>query len=210
MQITDIAEVRVLAKETPAATAAAPVTSSPAAAPAPAPAAAKPTAPSDELICLDSAVEANTSKLDGFSLDDLNDDDFNPRAEGGTSGGSEDDDEGAAGGSDDAPPPSMPAPQIIRPPPAAPARPAPAVVGEQAKVNMTISNDLFAPKDANDPFAKNPFASSGGGSNDPFGMASFSSSAVAANPSPKSSSDSFQAGLTSNTFSLDQLDPLKK
>ena len=161
--------------------------------------------PSSELICLDAAVEGSSSKLDGFDLDDLNDDDFNPRA-----ASDEDDEEGAASGGqldDDAPPPAMPPPQIIRPPPAAPARPSPAVVGEQAKVNMTLSNDLFAPKDANDPFAKNPFASSG--SNDPFGMASFSEAGSAGQ---HQAPNAFQAGITTGTaaFSLDQLDPLKK
>ncbi len=44
----------------------------------------------DELICLD--LDGASSGVDGLTLDDLNDDDFNPRA-GGGGGGDKDEDE---------------------------------------------------------------------------------------------------------------------
>jgi len=158
----------------------------------------KPTTPNKsngELIVLDAA-ETN-SGVDGLSLDDLNDDDFNPRAESSENDEEEDaDDEGFDPRAPSAPVPApapsatTTAPPVIMAPPRAPARAAPAapapVVGH--------SEDIFARK--MDPF----------GGNDPFGMDTFGSSGGGMVGS------AFQAGITTAAanFSLDELDPLKK
>lgn len=151
----------------------------------------------DELICL----EATATKLDGFSLDDLNDDDFNPRAFGAnTSAAPEEDSDDTNDENDfnpraDLPPPATKAPAVIlAPPPALPPREAPPIPTPSNNTKI----DVFS---SDDPFASNPFT----GSQDPFGMSAFDSGAKSKNPL-----DAFQAGLGIGNFSLDELDPLKK
>jgi hypothetical protein len=143
-----------------------------------------------ELIVLDA--EETTSAVDGLSLDDLNDDDFNPRAE--SSEGDDDDDENVSNNVSGGFKPSASAPVLhmgqkpgqqpifLAPPARAPARAAPAPPPPE---------DIFSRK--SDPF----------GGHDPFGMDAFSSSGVG---------NAFQTGMAQSaaTFSLEELDPLKK
>lgn len=152
-----------------------------------------------ELICLDAASDNLTAKLDGFTLDDLNDDDFNPRAMGASSSEDEFDPRASANAPPTVPPPVLQQQQqqqvILSPP-------APAVVAPVAP-----TADIFRPKDGN-PFSGNPF----GGANDPFGMASFDAAAGNKAPNVGNVFDSFQAGISvgggNNLF--EDLDPLKK
>eukprot|EP00095_Tigriopus_kingsejongensis_P001667 maker-scaffold857_size87770-snap-gene-0.24 protein:Tk01667 transcript:maker-scaffold857_size87770-snap-gene-0.24-mRNA-1 annotation:"ptb domain-containing engulfment adapter protein 1" len=139
----------------------------------------------DELITLD----ATNAKLDGFSLDDLHDEDFNPRASDSDDTDEAEFDPRAAKSS--LPPlhPAPSAPVIISPPPAMPSR---------AKSQSTFSDSMFS---KNDSFAKNPFSSGG----DPFGMAAFESP----DQSKNNTMDGFQGGITMGNFSLEDLDPLK-
>lgn len=153
----------------------------------------------DELINLDSSI----TKLDGFSLDDINDDDFNPRA----SSGSDDEDE-----ADDFDPriPAGPPPALAPPPSQPPQEPVASVPNGGGNYQQNLSqpispeNSIF-PKD--DPFGQNPFS----GAVDPFGMASFNSNSTKGPLTPLEST--FQSSLAAGgptTFSLDDLDPLKK
>jgi len=152
----------------------------------------------DKLISFD---DVNVNKLDHMTLDDLNDDDFDPRACDNTSDSSESDDFNPRSGpgfpafSVAATPPSLAAPLAapktaparILPPPSVPARDPAKIAGGKLP---------SAPA----PVLSNPFTASTCGS-DPFGMSSF----AAAN-GPK---DPFAAGVFGQgNFSLDQLDPL--
>jgi len=146
----------------------------------------------DKLINFDDPV----NKLDHMTLDDLNDDDFDPRAEEQNSDSSESDDFNPRGpvgtpftiNSSTQPPAlaSSTPPAKILPPPSIPAR-------DPTKISGTKIAPVLG----------NPFTAS---ANDAFGMSSFS--AGAAQPSLK---DPFAAGaFGAADFSLDQLDPLKK
>eukprot|EP00094_Tigriopus_californicus_P003337 TCALIF_03209-PA protein Name:"Similar to Gulp1 PTB domain-containing engulfment adapter protein 1 (Rattus norvegicus)" AED:0.35 eAED:0.36 QI:285/0.5/0.33/1/0.75/1/9/0/764 len=141
----------------------------------------------DELINLDSA----NNKLDGFSLDDLHDDDFNPRA---FASNSDSDDTDEADFDPRAPKTEAPtlhpapsAPVLISPPPAMPAR---------AKSQNNFSDSLFS---ANEAVTKDPF------NGDPFGMSTFESPVR----SQTNALNGFQGGISMGNFSLDDLDPLK-
>lgn len=156
---------------------------------------------SEELICLDFDALVD-EKLDGFTLDDLNDDDFNPRASNGasgsngaSSGASSGSGSGGAVGSDDNDddfaqfnPRGV---EIPRP------AGAPALPPRDAAGSSVNSGGKVASVGASSPFmgiSGNPF----GG--DPFGMSSFNASAS-------------QAPLAMNSdmsLNLDDLDPLKK
>ncbi len=147
------------------------------------------------LISLEAAApQGSSTKLDGFTLDDLNDDDFNPRASTSTSEDDEEDDEEdeadfnprAIGATEE-----KKKPQVILAPPALPPREPPAVKQE----------DIFKATPG-DPFSGNPFAS------DPFGMATFN-----AGNAKGGAFDTFQASfkkVDGASFSLDELDPLKQ
>jgi hypothetical protein len=161
----------------------------------------------EELICLEPAAtaggEATAAKLDGFTLDDLNDDDFNPRAAAaGTSSSSDED------ADDDFDPraPQVPAPLAVVPPNLPPRDSAAKITAGGGNYQQNLSQPMIPifPKD--DPFAKNPFA--GGG--DPFGMVTFESSSSAA-PPPLAAANILAAAdfSLSPEFSLDELDPLK-
>ena len=171
----------------------------------------------DKLISFD---DVNVNKLDHMTLDDLNDDDFDPRACDNTSDSSESDDFNPRSGpgfpafSVSATPPSLAppgpvsapltAPAKILPPPSVPARDPAKIAGVKLPA---------APA----PVMSNPFTAPAG--SDPFGMSSF-----AADNGPKvieqnlsilllklivSCQDPFTAGVFGQgNFSLDQLDPL--
>jgi len=147
----------------------------------------------DKLISFDDPV----NKLDHMTLDDLNDDDFDPRAEEQNSDSSESDDFNPRGPAGTpftitspvikAPASSSSPPAKILPPPSIPAR---------------DPNKISGSKIA--PVVGNPFTAS---ASDAFGMSSFSTGNVV-QPSVK---DPFAAGtFGAGDFSLDQLDPLKK
>lgn len=150
----------------------------------------------NELICLEEA-EAATEQLDGFTLDDLNDEDFNPRAGGAAT--SEDDDDfqfdpravaNSSGSPTNnfSPPPASAAngPMMLSPPPALPPR---------DPQKLIINNNVA-----------NPFSNGVGVSNDLFGMGSFDSSM----PAPANGKhNNFSSGFSKPNFSLDELDPLK-
>lgn len=192
----------------------------------------------NELICLDNNTE--NGEIDGFTLDDLNDEDFNPRA------GSSDEDEALNFNprNDDQPPPQSPAPTapapIISPPPQLPPRdPAkvsqpskPATTGNTFTNNNELHSDVFsmtskpqAVFDTNNPFAaftppSNPVPNP---ASDPFGMSSFDTpnkptqstfdafSAFGSTPPLKANmADTWAAAPAINKLSLDELDPLKK
>jgi hypothetical protein len=153
-----------------------------------------------ELICLES--EVLELKLDGFSLDDINDDDFNPRAS------DEDDEDEDAAQFDPRAPPLAPVPQVaVLSPPALPPRVA----------NNNSQNLTSTPKMDNI-FSSNPFSNA----SDPFGMSAFDSAQSGAQPKTGMSAlerPPFVAGLAAgggggggsagqNFF--DELDPLKK
>jgi len=145
----------------------------------------------DKLISFDDPV----NKLDHMTLDDLNDDDFDPRAEEQNSDSSECDDFNPRGPAGTPftinspvikPPASATPPAKILPPPSIPARDPNKISGSKIP-----------------PVAGNPFTAS---ASDAFGMSSFSTGNV--QPSVK---DPFSAGaFGAGDFSLDQLDPLKK
>lgn len=160
--------------------------------------------PSDKLINFDAPV----TKLDTMTLDDLNDDDFDPRAGNNTidTGDSSDTSDdfnprGTAGttlslGTPIIKPPSAVPPQAtptrILPPPSLPPR-------DPAKITA-----------AKLPVTANPFSSPAAtAASDPFGMSTFSTGPGAALPMAK---DPFSSGLTFGgaDFSLDELDPLRK
>jgi len=159
---------------------------------------------SDKLINFDAPV----TKLDTMTLDDLNDDDFDPRAGNNTidTGDSSDTSDdfnprGTAGttlslGTPVIKPPSAVPPQAtptrILPPPSLPPR-------DPAKITA-----------AKLPVTANPFSSPAAtAASDPFGMSTFSTGPGAALPMAK---DPFSSGLTFGgaDFSLDELDPLRK
>jgi hypothetical protein len=162
----------------------------------------------DELINLDAPI----SKIDAITLDDLNDDDFDPRA-GGDSSDSGDDFNPRA-----APPPFSPPENVrsspaattpaILPPPALPPR-------DPTKIN---SVSVATPKTPANPFQANPFQQATNAfspkSSDPFGMAPLANFGVAGVMSPKTQEirDGFSAGISfgNGDFSLDALDPLKQ
>lgn len=160
----------------------------------------------DKLINFDAPV----TKLDTMTLDDLNDDDFDPRAglSTGDTGDSSDasDDFNPRGNSATTSNPrthSMATP-VIKPPSAG---------TPQATPTRILPPPTLPPRDpskitaAKVPVMANPFSSPA--ANDPFGMSNFSTGPGAALPLVK---DPFSSGPTfGNTdFSLDELDPLKK
>lgn len=174
----------------------------------------------DELINLDAPI---ATKLDAITLDDLNDDDFDPRAgAGGDSSDSGDDFNPRA-----APPPFSPpenvrssplasTPSAILPPPALPPR-------DPAKINSVT----VTPKTPANPFGSNPFQATDAFSpkSDPFGMApmpamngsmapmaNFGGVAGVMSPKTQEIRDGFSAGISfgNGDFSLDALDPLKQ
>merc|ERR1712025_691404 len=147
----------------------------------------------DKLINFDDPV----NKLDTMTLDDLNDDDFDPRAIDNTSDSSESDDFNPRGSgfpafTVDTPPVSKPpqvaphtAPAKILPPPSIPSRDPSKIAGSKVA-----------------PVMGNPFMLS---ANDAFGMSSFSANGQQAkDPFPAASG----FGQPAN-FSLEQLDPFK-
>jgi hypothetical protein len=158
----------------------------------------------DELINLDAPI----SKIDAITLDDLNDDDFDPRA-GGDSSDSGDDFNPRA-----APPPFSPPENVrsspaattpaILPPPALPPR-------DPTKINSVSAT----PKTPANPFGSNPFQPNAfSPKSDPFGMTPLTNFGVAGVMSPKTQEirDGFSAGISfgNGDFSLDALDPLKQ
>jgi len=149
----------------------------------------------DKLINFDDPV----NKLDHMTLDDLNDDDFDPRAIDNTSDSSESDDFNPRGSggfpafSVSATPPvktpaiSTPqtAPAKILPPPSIPARDPAKIAG--SKIAPVMGNPFTA--GASDPFGMSNFAANGQQTKDPFAAS---------------------GGFGQANFSLEQLDPLKK
>jgi len=169
--------------------------------------------PDSKLISFDSITATG---LDTVTLDDLNDDDFDPRAfDQGNSGDSSDasDDFNPRGSAAlQAGPVIKPAEAVHQAPAAVPARLAP------PPTLAPRDPSKVAGKAINTPSSTNPFSSAPpstvapvlnqgvkSASNDPFGMSTF-----AAGGSLK---DPFSAGMTfgnAANFSLDELDPLKK
>jgi len=147
----------------------------------------------DKLISFDDPV----NKLDHMTLDDLNDDDFDPRAEEQNSDSSESDEFNPRG--------SAATPFSISSPAAAPAVSStpPAKILPPPSIPARDPNKISGSKIAPVPVLGNPFTAS---ANDAFGMSSFSSGSI--QPTVK---DPFAAGaFGAADFSLDQLDPLKK
>lgn len=135
----------------------------------------------DQLINLDVPV----SKFDNMTLDDLNDDDFDPRAA---------DQTGDSDSSDDFNPRSFPAPVL----------PAPSTPASIPAGSIFMTPPAIPPRDPGKVVATNPFSSpflaGGGGSpQDPFGMSTFNTPEKIAASSPFGSADVFA-----------DLDPLKK
>merc|ERR1719430_332538 len=167
---------------------------------------------SNKLISFDS-ITAQTG-LDTVTLDDLNDDDFDPRAfDQGNSGDSSDtsDDFNPRGSAAlQAGPVIKPAEAVHQAPAAIPARLAPPPTlapRDPSKVAGKPLNPSTNPFSSPPPSTVAPILTPGlkTASNDPFGMSSF-----AAGGAPK---DPFSAGMTfgnAASFSLDELDPLKK
>lgn len=153
----------------------------------------------NELICLEES-EATAEQLDNFTLDDLNDEDFNPRAN--VNGPSDDDDEfdprgsshNNSGKSDQTMMDGAPMPAMISPPPALPPRD-PYKINNNNVINGTIYPNLSSPT-----LSANPFANGG----DLFGMGNFQSPVL----SP-GKNNHFDGELLKASFSLDELDPLK-
>jgi len=153
----------------------------------------------DKLINFDAPV----TKLDTMTLDDLNDDDFDPRAGTGDTGDSSDtsDDFNPRGtGVTTSNPRTQPmGTPIIKPPSA--------VNTPQVTPARILPPPTLPPRDpskitaAKVPGVTNPFSSP---ASDPFGMSNFSS----AKPSDPFTSSVPSFGTTD--FSLDELDPLKK
>jgi len=157
---------------------------------------------SDKLINFDAPV----TKLDTMTLDDLNDDDFDPRAGTGDTGGDSSDT------SDDFNPRGTPG--TSNPRTAAMSTPIikpPNLVTPQVTPNRILPPPSLPPRDPSKitapkvPVMSNPFSSPT--ASDPFGMSNFSSGAA-----PQVTKDPFTTGLTfgNGDFSLDELDPLKK
>ena len=163
-------------------------------------------------------------EIDGFTIDDLKDDFFNPRA-----GSSDDDDEfnprAGTAPSPAAAPAAAPKEPVLSPPPALPPR-------DSAKVqnNNIHSDNIFGEPAAE---STNPFASSKpfapvSATIDPFGMSSFDSanqqpfggsSAFSKFPANNTISSGFTDGWSTtpaalapaiNAMSFEDLDPLKK
>ena len=158
----------------------------------------------NELICLDeSDVGGVGNKLDGFSLDDINDDDFNPRA---TSEDSEEDEEARS------PPPQSAPPQALSPPLPPPALPPRVASNNSQNSSNLTSTPTFTKQAADNIFSSNPFGGVGDGSGgvDPFGMSAFQSPASGAHKGDKSpfAPSSAAAAVGQNFF--DDLDPLRK
>jgi len=155
---------------------------------------------SDKLINFDAPV----TKLDTMTLDDLNDDDFDPRAGTGDTGDSSDtsDDFNPRGTATTSNPRTQPLGTPIIKPPCA-------VTAPQPTPTRILPPPTLPPRDpskitaAKVPGVANPFSSPA--ANDPFGMSNFST------PTAKPS-DPFSSGPTfgSTDFSLDELDPLRK
>jgi len=161
---------------------------------------------SDKLINFD----APATKLDTMTLDDLNDDDFDPRAgnkadAGGDTGDSSDTSDDfnprATPGTSNPRTLSMSTP-IIKPPSA---------VTPQATPARLLPPPSLPPRDPSKITAAkvqataNPFSSPA--ASDPFGMSNFS-----AGPAQQVAKDPFSSGLAfgNGDFSLDELDPLRK
>jgi len=156
----------------------------------------------------DSAVDVNTqdklinfddpvNKLDTMTLDDLNDDDFDPRAIDNTSDSSESDDFNPRGSG--FPAFTVDTPPVSKPPTAAP-HTAPAKILPPPSIPSRDPSKIAGSKVA--PVMGNPFTLS---ANDAFGMSSFSANGQQAkDPFPAASG----FGQPAN-FSLEQLDPFK-
>jgi len=175
----------------------------------------------DKLINFDSITDAG---LDTMTLDDLNDDDFDPRAfDQANSGDSSDTSDdfnprGPLGGALQQPPvikpldnltqaPAATVPARLAPPPALAPRDPSKVAGKPVTgvtPNPANTNPFSAPQNAGSNIY--PSLPAAPRTNDPFGMTSFATGATA----PK---DPFSSAATfGNTadFSLDELDPLRK
>ena len=147
----------------------------------------------DKLISFD---DVNVNKLDHMTLDDLNDDDFDPRACDNTSDSSESDDFNPRSGpgfpafSVSATPPSLAPP--VSAPLTAPAKilPPPSV---QARDPAKIAGVKLPAAPA--PVMSNPFTAPAG--SDPFGMSSF-----AADNGPKVSGRNYQCYFLNSSFFL--------
>merc|ERR1711953_345354 len=148
----------------------------------------------DKLINFDDPV----NKLDHMTLDDLNDDDFDPRAEEQNSDSSESDDFNPRGSA--ATTPFTISSPVMKPPVAAVSTP-PAKILPPPSIPARDPTKISGSKIA--PVLGNPFTAS---ANDAFGMSSFSSGSI-----QPTLQDPFAAGaFGAADFSLDQLDPLKK
>jgi len=141
-----------------------------------------------------------SNKLDALTLNDLNDDDFDPRA-GDTAGDSSD-------ASDDFNPRSSnvlaSAPPVIK----APGANTPVTIAPPPSLAPILAPPQVVPRDPTKVVAKptNPFTITSPNpfpTNDPFGMSSFSAKAKETLPPAP------QRPITSEDFSLDELDPLK-
>jgi len=149
----------------------------------------------DKLINFDDPV----NKLDHMTLDDLNDDDFDPRAEEQNSDSSESDDFNPRGSA--ATTPFTISSPVTKPPVAAVSSTPPAKILPPPSIPARDPSKISGSKIA--PVLGNPFTAS---ANDAFGMSSFSTGSI--QPIVK---DPFAAGaFGAADFSLDQLDPLKK
>jgi len=142
----------------------------------------------NELICLDdsnvsSQVDFGGITLNNFTLDDLDDDEFNPRAEQGGQSQTANIVQ-VANVTTTSPAPAHIAPAALVPPPALPPR-------EFKKVSPVPENN-------NNPFSDS-FSTNSGLNDDPFGMSSFSSAPAIAKP----------AVNPNPLASLDDLDPFK-
>jgi len=166
---------------------------------------------SNKLISFDS-ITAQTG-LDTVTLDDLNDDDFDPRAfDQGNSGDSSDtsDDFNPRGSAAlQAGPVIKPAEAVHQAPAPVPTRLAPPPTLAPRDPSKVAGKPINSPPSTTNPFSAPvaPLLTPGlkTPANDPFGMSSF-----AAGGAPK---DPFSAGMTfgnAASFSLDELDPLKK
>jgi len=143
-----------------------------------------------------------STKLDTMTLDDLNDDDFDPRAADHTGDSSDT--------SDDFNPRALATspPVRIAPLPSSPVRIAPPP--RSTITTPQIAPPTVVPRDPTKVSAKptNPFTAPAP-NNDPFGMASFSATATKQTPSGLATNPIYPS-LGNSDFSLDELDPLKK
>uniref|UniRef100_A0A0K2TMJ5 PTB domaincontaining adapter protein ced6like [Bombus terrestris] n=1 Tax=Lepeophtheirus salmonis TaxID=72036 RepID=A0A0K2TMJ5_LEPSM len=174
----------------------------------------------EQLICLDG------NKLEGLSLDDLNDDDFNPREGDGGCNIQESDDFDFNPRATEASSPQqqqqttvIPKPLPALPPRTGPAQPSPTSnlnnigIFNNNHHNNNNNGGLFN-NNNNNPFttvASPPVSNNN--TIDPFGMTAFSQSSSSSNTTllnNKKTFDNFESGLTLGNFSLDELDPLKK